>query len=327
MKLRQQLWYGCIPWLILLWPLEMLFRTLAARRRRAFQQGTRESWRAPVPVLVVGNISVGGVGKTPLVISLVEMLQQAGYRPGVVSRGYGGRAPAYPLAVTTLTSATHCGDEPLMIHQRCGCPLVVDPDRVRASQHLLETTDVDIIISDDGLQHYALQRDIEICVIDGDRGLGNGHCLPVGPLREPEERLGQVDFCIVNGGNWQRSGAARMQLEPEPIKRLDGGEGAPATSKVNAVAGIGNPERFFESLRELGFDPVCHSYADHYRYRAEDLEFDNGLAVVMTEKDAVKCRAFGADNRYYLPVRAVLPETFAQNLLAEISVCADNKTQ
>ncbi len=319
MKGLERLWYGRFPWLGLLWPLEWLFRRLASHRRRQFRDGERDAWRAPVPVVVVGNISVGGVGKTPLVMALVELLQQAGYQPGVVSRGYGGQAPHYPFRVSADSDPRHCGDEPLMIVQGCGCPLVVDPDRVQACQTLLAGPGVDLIISDDGLQHYRLQRDIEIAVIDGERGLGNGHCLPVGPLREPPSRLQEVDFCVVNGGHWRRQDCQVMRLTPGAVRTLNGEPCELPKQAVNAVAGIGNPQRFFDTLAELGYEVHKQAFADHYFYRPEDLEFSNPYPLVMTEKDAVKCRAFAGDNRYYLPVTAQLPAVFKSQFLARVA--------
>ncbi len=320
MKNVSRLWYDSVAWLLPLWPLEMLFRFAAKRRRVKICGDGAHAWQAPVPVVVVGNISVGGVGKTPLVVRLVEMLQLAGYHPGVVSRGYGGNAPTYPMAVSAQSDPAHCGDEPLMIASRCGCPLVVDPDRVQACKALLKNNDqVNVIISDDGLQHYRLQRDLEIAVVDGERGLGNGHCLPVGPLREPESRLNEVDFCIVNGGDWQRPRSLRMQFRCGPLSLLNGEKIELLPQTVNGVAGIGNPSRFFRTLEKLGFTVIEHPFPDHHSFVAADLNFDNPYATIMTEKDAVKCRALGADNRYYLPIKAELPAAFEEQLLARLA--------
>ena len=319
MSFLDHLWYGKTPWLLPLWPIEKLFTFLAFRRRMDFKNGLKPVWQAPVPVIVVGNISVGGVGKTPAVVYLAEMLKQAGFQPGIVSRGYGGKAEHYPYKVGAESSAAECGDEPLMIFQRCGCPVVVDPDRAQACQKLLESEDIDIIISDDGLQHYRLSRDIEIAIVDGARGLGNGHCLPVGPLREPSDRLAEVDFCIVNGEGWKYRNSYFMNLKVSPMRKLSGEQVKLAPGKVNAVAGIGNPQRFFQTLQSLGFEVIEHSFADHHHFNASDLLFDNDFPVIMTEKDAVKCRAFAHDNRYYLPVRAELPKTFEKQLLGQLS--------
>ncbi|OMH25257.1 tetraacyldisaccharide 4'-kinase [Motiliproteus sp. MSK22-1] len=324
MSFIDRVWYGKIPWLLPLWPVEKLFVFLAHRRRTAFGKGLKTVWQAPVPVIVVGNISVGGVGKTPVVVHLVELLIQFGFRPGVVSRGYGGNAPDYPYRVVASSNAADSGDEPLMIAQRCGCPVVVDPDRAQACRALLESGEVDVIISDDGLQHYRLSRDIEIAVVDGARGLGNGHCLPVGPLREPPARLDEVDFCIVNGGGWKHCNSYPMSLNVSSIQTLLAEPVQLLPGKVNAVAGIGNPQRFFKTLRSLGFEVIEHSFADHHHFSANDLLFDNDFPVIMTEKDAVKCRAFAADNRYYLPVSAELPEVFEKQLLDQLNRLISN---
>ncbi|MEH6814190.1 MAG: tetraacyldisaccharide 4'-kinase [Motiliproteus sp.] len=319
MKNLSRLWYGSVPWLLPLWPLELLFRFAADQRRHKVAGSSTPLWQAPVPVIIVGNISVGGVGKTPLLIRIVEMLQQAGYRPGVVSRGYGGHAPSYPMSVSVGSDPAHCGDEPLMIACRGGCPVFVDPDRVNACKQLLkDNSQVNVILSDDGLQHYRLPRDLEIAVVDGERGLGNGHCLPVGPLREPESRLDNVDFCIVNGGDWKRNDSIRMEFSCGPLSLLNGEKIELLPQTVNAVAGIGNPTRFFNTLERLGFTVIRHPFPDHHPFSAADLDFDNPYATIMTEKDAVKCRALGADNRYYLPIRAELPAAFEDQLLARL---------
>lgn len=321
MKVLEKAWYGEIPWLLPLWPLERLYSWLARRRRaRLRAQGP---WQPPVPLIIVGNISVGGVGKTPLVIALVKALAEQGWKPGVVSRGYGGRASRYPLWVTADSEAAESGDEPLLIATECRCPVMVDPDRVSACQALLQQTDVDVIISDDGLQHYRLGRHVEIAVIDAQRGLGNGHCLPVGPLREPPERLGEVDFCILNRSQdspHEIRGlpvSAEMYLQPGQLQGLlDAAIPLSAPATVNAVAAIGNPERFFQTLEMLGYNVIRHAFNDHYAFQPEDLMFANDYPVVMTAKDAVKCRKFAQSHHYYLPVSAQLPSSL-YNALSE----------
>lgn len=318
----QRVWYGnrAPLWLR---PLAALYGGISARRRRAFQRGDKPSWQAPVPVVVVGNISVGGTGKTPLTQTLCDWLRSEGWRPGIVSRGYGGRSDHYPLSVEPDTPACACGDEPLLLAQTTGCPVVVDPDRCRAVRHLLANHDCNLVISDDGLQHYALGRDIEIAVVDGERGLGNRALMPAGPLREPEERLQQVDFVVVNGGEWQYPGAQRMQLVAGALRRLDGAPAELPPGPVHALAGIGNPRRFFNTLRELGYQPIEHPWPDHHQFSADELEFGDGLPLIMTAKDAVKCCAFAPDNRYYLPVSAQLPALFFEQLAARLRVAAD----
>jgi tetraacyldisaccharide 4'-kinase len=264
----------------------------------------------PVPVIVVGNISIGGTGKTPFTIWLVEQLRAWGWRPGVVSRGYGGRAPRYPFAVQADSDAAHSGDEPLLIAQRARCPVVVAPDRVAAARMLIDEHGVDIVVSDDGLQHYRLARDLEICVVDGRRGLGNGALLPAGPLREAPSRLAEVDLVIVNGGDWRCADAVSMQLQSASLRRLVDGGTQPLSAlrgrRVHAVAGIGDPSRFFAGLVAAGLQVEPHAYADHHRYRPQDLAFGDDATVIMTEKDAVKCASFADARMWALPVAAQL---------------------
>ena len=315
-------------------PLAALFG-FVARRRRLIHQRNRQP--LPVPVIVVGNISVGGTGKTPLLIALVAALRDAGYRPGVVSRGYGGQAPSYPFLVTADTEPAQGGDEPVLIASQCQCPVVVDPDRRRAAEHLLTHSNCNLIISDDGLQHYRLPRDIEIAVIDGKRGFGNGRLLPAGPLREPVERLAEVDFVLSNG-----------ELQPEVAQQLEGqqatimkvaptgqlrplvpGEVSPVSPRdwpftrreVNAVAGIGNPQRFVDTLKELGFVPHLHAFPDHHKYRADDLQFSPQRPIIMTAKDAVKCRSLVPDNAdaWVLDVAAQVPDQWLERLMQKVA--------
>ncbi|WP_299201832.1 tetraacyldisaccharide 4'-kinase [uncultured Amphritea sp.] len=322
----EQAWYNGSRWLVLFRPLELLFRSLARRRRQQFAHGTRQSWTAPVPVIVVGNITVGGTGKSPLVIWLVEHLRQQGYKPGVISRGYRAEPPTTPYFVTAVSSAAEAGDEPLMIVRRTGVALVISPDRVAAARLLLEKTECDLIISDDGLQHYALNRSIEIAVIDGVRGFGNRRCLPEGPLREPVERLNEVDLIVVNGASPKtvlEAGHAEkafpMALQPGDLVSLSTGCAVAADCwtddrEVNAVAAIGNPARFSDTLVALGFKPRLHCFADHHHYTDTDLSFERSLPLIMTEKDAVKCDHIALENAWYLQVNAALGEGFSASL-------------
>lgn len=307
----EQLWYGRHPlkYLLypLLWPLSLVYGAVSARRRQKYQTGKSASYRAPVPVVVVGNITAGGNGKTPVVVWLVERLQQLGYRPGVVSRGYGARAPYYPLLVEPTTPATHCGDEPKLIAQRTGAPVAVSPVRSDAVKALLPLG-VDIIITDDGLQHYALQRDIELSVMDGVRRYGNQALIPLGPLREPMCRLQEVDFIINNGGVAQ-AGEIAMTLAPSLAVNLhhEARVSVEQLPELVALAGIGHPPRFFATLETLGADLVAtQGFADHRAYQASELKAlaQQGLNVIMTEKDAVKCREWAEENWWYLPVDA-----------------------
>jgi len=287
-------WYSDARWIVLLAPLSWLYRRVAQRRRRAYSTGRRTPWRAPVPVVVVGNIAVGGTGKTPLVIWLARWLAARGFHPGIVSRGYGGRGTRRPLTVTAEGDPEQAGDEAPLLARRSGCPVVVCADRPAAVRHLLDTTDCDIVVTDDGLQHYALARDVEIAVVDGGRGLGNGRCLPAGPLREPPERLSQVDLVVVNGDPGAWPGSVAMDLRPVAFVDLASGESlAPADfarrfPDVHAVAGIGNPDRFARTLEAAGVHAEVYAYPDHHTFTGAELEFDDDRPVVVTEKDAVK---------------------------------------
>ncbi|MGH8453800.1 MAG: tetraacyldisaccharide 4'-kinase [Nevskiales bacterium] len=301
------LWYGPHPARWLLWPLSLMYETAIALRRWLYRHGWMRSERLSVPVIVVGNITVGGTGKTPLVIWLVEQLRARGWRPGIVSRGYGGGSTRWPCEVNASSDPGEVGDEPVLLAQRLSCPIMVGPRRVDAARQLLARHDINIIVSDDGLQHYAMQRDIEIAVVDGQRGLGNGLLLPAGPLRESESRLREVQLVVTNGAEGK---GLRMDLAPDAFVRLDGAESLPATAfagrSVHALAGIGHPERFFDGLRAAGLRVLPHSFPDHYRFKTEDITFPDNIDVVMTEKDAVKCRGFAGPRHWYLAVQARL---------------------
>lgn len=311
-------WYGSRRWTLWLLPLTGLFVLLSAARR--FWLLRYAARKLATPVIVVGNISVGGTGKTPLLITLVKWLQQQGFNPGVISRGYGGNAPHYPYLLDASSSAAEAGDEPITIFQQTGCAVCVGSDRI-ASARFLEDEGCDILLSDDGLQHYRLARDIEIAVVDGQRGLGNGWRLPVGPLREAASRLKNVDWVIVNSPadgfvlpGMEDLFYIPMHVEPQDFINLQSGEKLHGThfnnAQVNAVAGIGNPQRFQQTLTSLGVQSSLRIFSDHHAYVPDDLVFDNYLPVIMTEKDAVKCKAFAQSNWFYLPISASLPDTF-----------------
>lgn len=321
-------WHEGRAWLWLLAPLAALYVLVAAVRRALYRAGLLKSASFPVPVVVIGNISVGGTGKTPLAEALIAALRERGFRPGVVSRGYGGRSTRYPLLLDAGVTAAEGGDEPVMLFRRSGVPVVVDPVRRRAVAHLLEHGGCDVVLCDDGLQHYALARDIEIAVVDGARGFGNGLPLPAGPLREPVRRLAAVDYVVVNGEGEPWPGAQRMTLRLQDwVAMGQGGEAPPAPgSRVHAVAGIGNPERFFQALREQGYEVVGHAFPDHHAYVAADLDFGDDLPVVMTEKDMVKCQLLPAGRWWYVPVRAELPAAFVDSLTGRIAALARTKT-
>lgn len=312
--------YHGAGWLGLMRPLESLYVREVERRAAVWRSGRRQPWRAPVPVIVVGNVTLGGTGKSPLVAWLGRHLAARGLRPGLLSRGYGGKAE-YPLWVAADTPVTQCGDEPRMLHDQTGLPVVVDPERGRGARRLIETG-CNLIISDDGLQHHRLARDLEILVVDGARGFGNGRCLPAGPLREPLSRLESVDAVIINGQPRQDfllgsrpSNTFHMTLEPSGWRRVSGDDHPrpllplpfppqPFSPPVRAVAGIGNPQRFFATLDALGIEHQPHPFADHHRFVAEDLAVEDGQALVMTAKDAVKCRDIAPPDSWALEVEA-----------------------
>lgn len=302
-------WYlsGYSAWYLR--PLAALFGLVAsARRRRQQQKAALE--RLPVPVIVVGNIAVGGTGKTPCVIWLAEQLKKWGWRPGIISRGYGGRSGSWPRRVTSFSDPADVGDEAVLIARATGCPVTVGPDRMVDARSLLANENVDILISDDGLQHYRLPRDLEIVVVDASRGLGNGHLLPAGPLREPPSRLREVGLVVVNGRGWKApvERSLTMELVPGQAQSLKGVERRALAgfsgNTVHAVAGIGNPARFFSMLSRHGIQLVMHPFPDHHPFRASDLEFGDELPVLMTEKDAVKCAKFASERHWVVPVTA-----------------------
>jgi tetraacyldisaccharide 4'-kinase len=299
-------------------PFEALFRQVVKLRRWLYRQGLKRVSHFPVPIIVVGNLTVGGTGKTPLVIWLAQFLREKGFKPGIVSRGYGASLGRRPLQVSENSDAHAVGDEPVLIVRRTGCPVFVFPERAEAAKVLLERTDCDIILSDDGLQHYALSRDLEIAVVDGVRRFGNGRCLPAGPLREPVERLNSVDLRIYSGKTPPNEygmslvGEMAVNVQDEGLKK-------PLRSFAGialcAIAGIGNPKGFFSHLRNFGLEFDWREFPDHHKYRSEDLGFAQSHPVLMTEKDAVKCRAFATANFWYVPVEARLPTKFGENLL------------
>ncbi|HAZ4814982.1 tetraacyldisaccharide 4'-kinase [Enterobacter cloacae] len=317
-----RIWSGESPLWLLLLPLSWLYGLVSGIIRLLYRLGLKRAWRAPVPVVVVGNLTAGGNGKTPVVIWLVEQLQKRGIRPGVVSRGYGGKAAHYPLLLTPDTTTAEAGDEPVLIYQRTGAPVAVSPVRSDAVQALLAEHDVQIIITDDGLQHYALARDKEIVVIDGVRRFGNGWWLPAGPMRERASRLKFVDAVIVNGGVAQ-PGEIPMQLQPGMAINLLTGE-RQAVSRLPALvamAGIGHPPRFFATLEQCGARLEKRvPLADHQALVAEQVDAltTSGQTLIMTEKDAVKCRAFAKENWWYLPVDAELSGEQPEHLLQEL---------
>lgn len=317
-----RLWSGESPLWRLLLPLSWIYGLVSGVIRLSYRLGLRRPWRAPVPVVVVGNLTAGGNGKTPVVIWLVEQLRRQGVAVGVVSRGYGGKAARYPLVIGPETTTTEAGDEPVLIWQRTGAPVAVSPHRGDAVRALLAASPVQVIITDDGLQHYALARDKEIVVIDGVRRFGNGWWLPAGPMRERASRLKTVDAVIVNGGT-ARPGEIAMSLTAGQAINLATGETCPVSSLDNvvAMAGIGHPPRFFQTLATQGLIPSrTIGLADHQALdEATVVALQDGhKSLIMTEKDAVKCRRFARDSWWYLPVDAILQEPAAGCLLQDI---------
>ncbi|KAA1192997.1 tetraacyldisaccharide 4'-kinase [Photorhabdus heterorhabditis] len=318
----ERIWSGRSWLYLLLLPFSALYGLISGLRRLSYKIRLSKSWKAPVPVVVVGNLTAGGNGKTPVVIWLVEQLQKKGYRVGVVSRGYGGKAENYPLLVTENITTIQAGDEPVLIHRRTGSPVAVAPRRVEAVKALLASTPLDIIVTDDGLQHYALQRDFEIAVIDGVRRFGNGWWLPAGPMRELSGRLNTVNTIITNGGTPQ-SGELSMTLVGGLAVNMVSGEKRMVNliPDVVAMAGIGHPPRFFATLQQLGADlqKEC-AFADHQMYTKDQLNHlaDANQNLLMTEKDAVKCFNFAQSNWWYLPVDAQLPPEKGQVMLDSI---------
>ena len=309
----------------LLLPLAALFAAVVAARRLAWKSGLLRPRHPGVPVIVVGNITAGGTGKTPLVLWLVQWLRAQGRRPGVISRGYGSLR-SDPRAVPADGEPSDYGDEPCLLARRAGCPVWVGTDRAAVAAALRTAhPEVDVLVSDDGLQHYRLARDFEIAVIDGLRGFGNGWPLPAGPLREPVSRLDSVDAVVVNGdaatGPFAqalpmhlRGDRFRNLARPQQIVTAAHFQGSP----VHAVAGIGNPQRFFEHLRRLGIDCRPHPFPDHHPFAARDLAFSDADAVVMTEKDAVKCAAFATENHWALIVDADVDARLGERIAARL---------
>lgn len=313
----QALWYGKPYWAWPLLPLSWLFRGIAALRRSLYRYGWLNVTALPVPVIIVGNISVGGTGKTPLLIYLAQLLRQEGWRPGIISRGYGGKAQHWPQRVDKDSDAALVGDEAVLLAAQSGCPTAVGPVRADVARLLLRNDACDVLLSDDGLQHYALARTIEIAVIDGERRFGNGYCLPAGPLREPVSRLRSVDLVICNGA--AQTGEYAMQVIGDTALSLSTGEHRPLSAFAgqicHALAGIGNPQRFFTLLQNSGIDCETHVFPDHHAYRAAELDFRDGKPLLMTEKDAVKCRRFALENAWYVPVQALPQAAFIERLL------------
>jgi tetraacyldisaccharide 4'-kinase len=326
----EQYWYRISPAHLLLWPLSLLFALIAAVRRAAFRAGLLAVTRCPVPVVVVGNISVGGTGKTPVVIWLAQWLQERGFKPGIVCRGYGGSTRG-PRRAGIDGDPGSLGDEAIVLARRTLCPVWIGRRRAAAASELLAThPECNVLISDDGLQHYRLARDASLSLIDGERGCGNGMLLPAGPLREPLRHLASVDALVINGAPlfprdvlpaeipaFDMSITGRSFYNVLNPQQQTGPEYF-AGHRVHAVAAIGNPQRFFNHLRELGISFTAHPFPDHHGYKTTDLQFEEGATIIMTEKDAVKCERFCDERCWVLLVGAEVDPQLGQLVLRKI---------
>lgn len=325
----QNHWYRITRLQLILFPISLVFRALVAMRRVLYRDHILSSEQLLLPVIVVGNITAGGTGKTPLTLALAQQLVERGWHPLIISRGYGGTS-RQPRQVNENSGALQVGDEPLLMARRNICPVWVCRDRAAAARAALQAhPQCDVVLCDDGLQHYRLQRDAEIAVIDGERGFGNGRMLPAGPLREPVSRLQSVDAVVVNGGD---AAAGQYAMRPDvyvmhlrgdvfynlldPTRKASAADFHPP--KSHAVAGIGNPARFFKHLESLGISFTPHAFPDHHPYSASDLAFADCDAILLTEKDAVKCAAF-ADARYWvLRVDAQIDPALLEHILRKL---------
>ncbi len=313
----QDAWYKEMYISSFFMPLSMLYDDFSRFRRFLYKIKVLKSTKLPVPVIIVGNITVGGTGKTPLTLWLANFLKEKGYKPGIISRGYGGNSEVWPQWLEDQSDPEQVGDEAVLMKKRSASPVAVGPERVEAAQLILEKADCNVIISDDGLQHYALERDIEIAVVDGDRRYGNGYTLPCGPLREPIERLQSVDFVVVNGGEIEEDefsmtvdGDIAVNLVTQEEKSLTDFSLLPS----HAIAGIGNPKRFFKLLEKKGISIDTHAFQDHYSFSENDLKFNDDKPVLMTEKDAVKCLHFAKEKHWFVPVKAYPQEQFIDKI-------------
>jgi tetraacyldisaccharide 4'-kinase len=337
----QKQWKGYSIWHLVLLPTSLVFFCLSTARKYLFRLGILRSYQLPVPVIVVGNISVGGTGKTPLVIWLAEQLKIAGFKPGIISRGYGGSVNDV-TEVSTNSSPSKVGDEPLLIAKRVACPVFVGANRVDAGMALLQAhPDVNVIVSDDGLQHYRLKRDIEIAVVDAERAFGNELLLPAGPLREAKSRLNEVDAVVITQANQQTLintefllPVFQMGFSGDVFVSLFDGKTQQKSNDFNnkhlvAIAGIGNPKRFFDGLTKMGLVFEQKVFADHYAFKPQDLLPFAGKTILMTEKDAVKCVQFVKGNAQYdiwmLPVSANIENGLNELVLQKLATLSKGK--
>lgn len=311
----------------LLWPLSFIYRIFIFLRRKFYQFHFLKINYLSIPVIVVGNITIGGTGKTPVVIALAVFLKEKGWRPGIISRGYGGNTKHFPCLVHQNSNAREVGDEPILIARHTVCPTMIDPDRCRGAKSLLKRSNCNIVISDDGLQHLSLGRDIEIVVVDGERRFGNNFCLPAGPLREPVSRLNSVDFVISK--EIPQTNEFKLCLIPDYFYQLIQTKNKQSKEfflgkKVHAVAGIGNPDQFFKTLRKLGLNIIEHPFPDHYLFKPRDFNYGDDAIVIMTEKDAVKCVGFVDARLWCLRTKTALDNSFLNTILNRINLINKN---
>ncbi len=323
MQFLHKIWYEGHPVQYFLLPFSYCFRAIVALRRWLYKKNFIKIKLFNVPVIVVGNITVGGTGKTPFVIWLVEYLKSQGFNPGIVSRGYGGTARSYPVSVERDSDANIVGDEAVLLARRAECPVVVDPRRVRAVQTLLDKYDCDIVVSDDGLQHAASGRNVEIAIIDGERRLGNGFLLPAGPLREHSKRLKDVDLIISNGE--AKQGEVAMRIVSDDMRNVADPSITQSITYLQdkpliAVAGIGNPDRFFNTLRSHGLEFIENVFPDHHQFQKNDFELLGDAFIIMTEKDAVKCKGLVGENAWMLPITAEVDPKVGEQIKTLIGV-------
>jgi len=329
-KYIQFSWYNESKITVFLKPLSWLYCSIVFIRKNLYRFKVLKSYQLSVPVVIVGNITVGGNGKTPLVIWLADKLKQSGYRPGIISRGYGGQAKKWPQQVRPDSDPLIVGDEAIVISRRTACPMAVGPDRVETGRALVKYSNCDIVISDDGMQHYRLKRNIEIAVVNAYTQFGNELCLPAGPLREPIKRLDKVNFIVTNG-SLNESDKNKLKVKTEYNMQYEGNElhalhdeknivslSDFKNKKVHVVTAIANPERFFETLKSFGIEIVEHVYIDHYIFSESDLSFSDELPVIMTEKDSVKCRRFKIKNCWYLPITCKISNSLELNILNKL---------
>jgi len=318
-KYIQYSWYNKSKITIILKPLSWIFCSIVFIRKFLYRLKFFKSYQLSVPVIIVGNITVGGNGKTPLVIWLTDKLKQSGYRPGIISRGYGGQAKKWPQQVRPDSDPLIVGDEAIVISRRTNCPMAVGPDRVETGRALLKYSNCDVIISDDGMQHYRLKREIEIAVVNGYLKFGNNLCLPAGPLREPIKRLDEVSFVVTNNGKSNNEDFSMRYIGDELVALHDTKNRIKLShfksQKIHAVAAIANPDLFYKALIEIEIDIIEHTFIDHHIFKIEDFIFEDELPIIMTEKDAVKCCRFNIKNCWYLPITCEVSNSLELSIL------------